>query len=77
MQRSFGNDYTVEGRYLGTKGVHLFVQDQLNRVAAVTPTSGLPTFFTTPTAAGLAGLNTTLGDIKAAQNCSHRWFRVQ
>ena len=54
----------------GTKGVHLFVQDQINRVAAVTRTSGLPTFFTTPTAAALAGLTTTLGDIKAAQNAA-------
>jgi len=55
VQRSFGSDYTVEARYLGTKGVHLFVQDQLNRVSPLTPTFSLPTFFTTPTAADLAG----------------------
>jgi len=30
VQRSLGNDYTVEARYVGTKGVHLFVQDQIN-----------------------------------------------
>jgi len=74
VQRSFGGDYTVEARYLGTKGVHLFVQDQINRVSAVTPTSGLPTYFTTPTAAALAGLTTTLGDIKAAQNLATGGF---
>jgi hypothetical protein len=68
VQRSFGGDYVVEARYLGTKGVHLFVQDQLNRVSAVTSSFSLPTFFTNPTAADLNGLTTTLGDIKAAQN---------
>jgi hypothetical protein len=68
VQRSFGGDYVVEARYLGTKGVHLFVQDQINRFSPLTPSFSIPTFFTTPTAADLAGLTTTLGDIKAAQN---------
>jgi hypothetical protein len=68
VQRSFGSDYVVEARYLGTKGVHLFVQDQLNRFSPLTPTFSLPTFFTAPTASDLASLTTTLGDIKAAQN---------
>jgi hypothetical protein len=65
VQRSFGSDYVVEARYLGTKGVHLFVQDQLNRITNVTSSFNLPTFFSTPSAADLAGLNLTLGGIKS------------
>lgn len=65
VQRSFGKDYTLEARYVGTKGVHLFVQDQINRVTNVTPSYSLPTFVTAPSAAQLAGLNLTLGQIKS------------
>jgi hypothetical protein len=68
IQRSFGNNYTVEARYLGTKGVHLFVQDQINRVGATSPTFGLPTYFTMPSVATLSGLNLTLGQVEDAQN---------
>jgi hypothetical protein len=68
VQRTFGGDYTFEARYLGTKGVHLFVQDQINRVPGATSGLSLPTYFSMPSAATLAGLPTTLGDIKAAQN---------
>ena len=64
VQHSLGQDYVVEARYVGTKGVHLYVQDQINRVTVVTPNYGLPTFFTTPSAADLAGLSLTLGDIR-------------
>lgn len=70
VQRTFGNDYTFEARYLGTKGVHLFVQDQLNRVAGATSGLSLPTYFSTPSAATLAGLSRTLGDLRAAQNAA-------
>jgi hypothetical protein len=65
VQRSLGHDYTLEARYIGTKGVHLYVQDQLNRIAGVSPTYSLPTFFTAPSAAQLAGLNLTLAQIQA------------
>jgi hypothetical protein len=64
VQRSLGKDYFLEARYVGTKGVHLFVQDQINRITDVTPNYGLPTFFTTPSAQQLAGANLTLGQIK-------------
>jgi hypothetical protein len=65
VQRSFGKDYTVEARYVGTKGVHLFVQDQINRVTDVSPSYSIPTFFSMPSAQQLAGLNLTLGQIKS------------
>jgi hypothetical protein len=32
VQHVFHNDYTAEVRYLGTRGVHLLVQQQINRV---------------------------------------------
>jgi len=68
IQRTFASDYTAEVRYLGTKGVHLFVQDQINRVTNITPTNSLPTFFSAPTSAQLANLNLTLGALRADLN---------
>jgi hypothetical protein len=67
IQRSLGKDYTVEVRYVYTKGVHLFVQEQLNRVSPVSATYGLPTFYSAPSAAQLSALTLTLGQIKAQQ----------
>ena len=63
FQRVFAKDYTFEARYVGTKGVHLLFQTQLNRAAVVTPSRNLPTFLTPPTAQQLANLNLTLGDL--------------
>jgi hypothetical protein len=68
VQRTLGKDYTVEARYLGTKGVHLYMQNQLNRVAQVTPTKFIPTFVTMPTAAQISGLQYTLADFPAANS---------
>ncbi len=60
IERSLGKDYTFEARYVGTKGVHLFVQDQINRITNVTSSYNIPTFFSMPSAAQLAGLGLTL-----------------
>src|SRR5262249_7154571 len=38
VQHVFANDYTLEVRYLGTRGVHLFTQTRLNAIDKVTPT---------------------------------------
>jgi hypothetical protein len=61
VQRLLGKDYTVEARYVYTKGVHLYVQDRLNIVPEVTPNNYIPTFFTMPSLATFAGLTKTLG----------------
>ncbi len=37
VQHVFHNDYTAEVRYVGTRGVHLDLQDQLNVQSPVTP----------------------------------------
>jgi hypothetical protein len=68
VQRLLGKDYTLEARYLGSHGVHLYVQQQLNRTSAVTATKNIPTYLSTPSAAELAGLPLTLGALKAISN---------
>ena len=70
VQHVFHNDYTLEVRYLGTRGVHLFTQSRLNRVAKVTPTNFIPTFLTAPTLDTLAALPRTLADVAKASNFS-------
>jgi carboxypeptidase family protein len=70
IQKVFGNDWTAEIRYVGSRGVNLNVQNRLNIQAPVTASNTLPTFLggcdatcqglqNSPTAAGqltLAGL---------------------
>jgi hypothetical protein len=70
VQHVFRNDYTLEVRYLGTKGVHLFTQTRLNRVDKVTPTFFLPTYLTAPSTATLAALPISLADIQAKSSFS-------
>ena len=45
IQHVFGQNYTVESRYVGTRGLFLPVQIQLNRQPVVTPQNSLPVFF--------------------------------
>ena len=68
IQHVFANDYTLEARYVGTRGVHLWVQQQVNRRSVVTPTSYIPTFFQAPSAAQLSALSLTLGALSATPN---------
>jgi len=65
VQRLLAHDYTLEARYVGTRGVHLLVQDQINRVSAVTASNSIPTFLTMPSPAALAALSLTTGALKA------------
>ena len=68
IQHVFHNTYTVEMRYVGTRGIHLPVQQQLNVQPRVTPSLFLPTFTTMPDAATIASLTTTLAQIQAQPN---------
>lgn len=70
VQHVFAKDYTLEVRYLGTRGVHLYQQSRINRVSKVTPDVFLPTYLTAPTAATLAALPRTLADINARSSFS-------
>jgi Carboxypeptidase regulatory-like domain len=65
VEHVFANDYTLEVRYIGTKGVHLPLQSQLNRNAAVTPASYLPTYLQMPSQATLDSLPLTLPQLQA------------
>ena len=65
VERVFNKKYTAEVRYVGTRGIHLPVQQQLNVQPKVTSSLFLPTFLTTPDAATIAGLTTTLAQINA------------
>jgi hypothetical protein len=63
VERVLANDYTVNLRYLGTRGVRLFTQDRMNVAARVTPTRQLPTYLSAPSQATLDGLSLTLDDL--------------
>jgi len=68
VQHVFAKDYTVEARYVGTRGVHLLFQTQLNRAAVVTPTHFLPTYLTAPSQGTLDALPLTLAQITNERN---------
>jgi hypothetical protein len=65
IQRSFLGKYTAEVRYVGTRGIHLPAQTQINKQSKVTATQFLPTFLSAQTQAQLDALSTTLAQINA------------
>jgi hypothetical protein len=65
VQHSFGKDFTAEVRYVGTRGIHLDVQNRINRRSLVSPEAFLPTFLQQPSQAELDALTTTLAGLKA------------
>lgn len=68
MQRQFRKDYSVEIRYVGTRGVHLFTQNRINRQSPVSVKDGLPTYLQSPSQAQLDALNLTLDDLNAVSS---------
>jgi hypothetical protein len=68
IQHAFHRDYTLEVRYVGTRGVHLLFQNQINRNAIVTPTHNLPTYLQAPSQAALDALPLTLTGLRAESN---------
>ena len=70
-QRQLGTDWSMELRYVGTRGVHLLTQNRLNSQAKVAPEDGrrgLPTFLTAPSQATLDALALDLTQIQARSN---------
>lgn len=63
IQHTFGTDYTVEVRYVGTRGIHLPTQNRLNAAPQVTSTVNLPTYTTAPSQAALDALPYDLNGI--------------
>jgi len=68
VQHIFANKYTLEARYVGTRGVHLSVQTRLNKFSPVTASNSLPTFLSAPSQAYLDTLGTTLDQLSAIGN---------
>lgn len=74
IQHVFHNDYTLEVRYLGTRGVHLLVQEQINKTnTPVTATRSLPVYLTAPSQAQLDALPLTLTQLKAIDPMDPRY----
>jgi len=65
VQHEFAKDYTVEIRYVGTRGIHLPSQIRLNRQPQVTSSVFLPTYLTMPNQSALDSLPFNLAGIKA------------
>jgi Carboxypeptidase regulatory-like domain len=67
IQRQFLKDWSIEVRYLGTRGVHLLTQNRINVQPKVfnSPGNFLPTFLTAPSQATLDALPVTLAQLNA------------
>ncbi len=64
VQHVFAQKYTLEVRYVGTKGIHLPVQTRLNKQSTSGVNIGyLPTYLAAPSQAQLNALPLTLDDI--------------
>jgi hypothetical protein len=65
VQRVLARDYILEVRYLGTRGVHELLQEQINIQSAVTPSQNIPTYYSMPSLATLGSLPLTLGQLRS------------
>jgi hypothetical protein len=73
VQHVFKDNYTFETRYLGTRGIHLPVQAQLDRIPAVNGGNALPMYATAPSQATLNGLTNTLAGLSAISSLDPRF----
>ena len=65
VQHVFHKNYTLEARYVGTRGVHLWNQTRQNIFPLVSPTNYIPTFFSMPSPSTFASLTKTLANVKS------------
>jgi Carboxypeptidase regulatory-like domain len=68
IQHEFAGNYVFESRYLGTRGLDLPVQDQLNIVPIVNGSNALPLYWSMPSVATLNSLPNTLGNLDNIAN---------
>ncbi len=76
IQHVFARNYTFEARYVGTRGIHLSVQDRINKTTDVTPTNSLPVYLSPPSQAQLDALPITLTTLKAVPNTDPKYTSV-
>ena len=70
VQHAFGKNYSAEINYVGTRGVHLPLQDIINLATIVTPANALPTYTQAPDQATLDALPNNLNNLLALQNAN-------
>jgi Carboxypeptidase regulatory-like domain len=68
FQRVFWNDYTFESNYIGTHGVYLPVQIQLNRQPVVNASNALPLYYSMPSQGTLDSLTNTLSGLQGLKS---------
>ncbi len=66
IQHEFGGKYVFESRYVGTRGLFLPIQLQLNVQPVVNASNALPVYFTAPTQATLNSLPNTYAALQTA-----------
>jgi len=65
IEKVVAKNYTFEARYVGTRGIHQLIQTQMNRLhPPVNANTNIPTFFDAPSAAVLASLPYTVGQLR-------------
>jgi hypothetical protein len=73
VQHLFHSVYAVEVRYVGTRGIKLPTQDQINVQPKVTLANQIPTLMSAPSAASLGGYTNNLAAIKSLSNIVPAW----
>ncbi len=68
IQRVWHENYTLEVRYLGTRGLNLPIQDRINVGSVVNSSNALPVYLQAPSQATLDGLTNTLSALTRAYN---------
>ncbi len=76
IEHEFGGNYVFETRYLGTRGINLPVQENINRQAIVNTSNQLPVFWSMPSAAVIGSLTNTLAPIQTAYNAKPHGYIV-
>jgi hypothetical protein len=66
IEHEFAGNYVFESRYVGTRGLYLDVQEQLNRQPVVNASNALPVYFSMPSQATLNSLTNTLSGLQSA-----------
>lgn len=68
IQRTIGTSYTAEVGYVGTRGIHLATQDQINKQPRVTTANQLPTSAGSTVLQAAGSGTTTLAAIESQSN---------
>lgn len=66
VQHVFAGNYTIDSEYIGTRGINLPVQAQLNIQPVVNASNALPLYYSMPSQATLNSLTSTLAGLNDA-----------